>query len=387
MDRTALIVSYSVLVSDPRIRRQIDWLVGAGWTVDTLGLGETPDPRVHTHYPVGDLSPLLRPAPVKAALSLLLPPAAQFRLLVESRIPRALRSRARAGAYQLIVINELEFAGWVRDETIFGPGRPTAAHLDLHEYHPEKPRVSSLGGRLTARRARWTRALIGHPGFATRTTVARAIADLYAEELSIPTPAIVRNSPPREDLTPRPVDPQRIRLLFHGMASRVRGLGEIVAAMRLLPERFDMTFVLTPNGTVIDELAAEIDGMPRVRIIDAFPMRDIARRVNDYDLEIIFYPPRSLNYRFSLPNKFFEAVQGRVGVVIGESPMMAELVREYGNGVIVDGWEPADLARTLEALDSDRIDEIKQAAHRAATALNAEREGDVFLAAIEDVGR
>lgn len=384
MDRTALIVSHSVLVSDPRIRRQIEWLVGAGWSVDTLGLGESPDPRVRRHYEVGAPPALLRTAAAKGIVSSLLPPSTQFRLMVESRIPRDLRARARAGAYRLVVINELEFAGWVRDTSIFGPGRPTRVHLDLHEYHPEKPRVTTLRGRLTARRARWTRALIAHPAYASRSTVARAIADLYAEELGIPAPALVRNSPSREQLDPSPVDPARIRLLFHGMASRVRGLNEIVEAMRLLPERFEMTFVLTPNGTVIDELAAAIEGMPNVRIIEAFAMQDIARRVNDYDLEIIFYPPRSINYRFSLPNKFFEAVQGRVGVVIGESPMMAELVREHGNGVIVDGWEPADLARTLEQLDARGIDEVKQAAHRAADVLNAEAEGAVFLTTIDE---
>lgn len=384
MERNALIVSHSVLISDPRIRRQIDWLTGAGWTVDTLGFGIKPDEHVRAHYVLGEPSPLLRPTIVKALVHLSLPPATQFRLLGESRVPRSLRSLARAGAYELVVFNELELAPWARDTRIFGPNRPTRAHLDLHEYHPESRRVDSLARRLTARRSRWTWRLIGHPAFSSRSTVASGIAELYAQELDIPVPALVRNSPPAEDLSPRPTDPHDIRLLFHGMASRVRGLGEIVAAMRQLPERFSMTFMLTPNQEIIDELRDSIADLPRVRIVDPAPMRELARRVNEYDLEIIFYPPRSLNYHYALPNKFFEAVQGRIGVVIGESPMMTELVRQHRNGLIVEGWTASDLAAAIGRLSAEDVDRFKQGAHHAAMVLNAEAEGAEFLRAIEN---
>jgi glycosyltransferase involved in cell wall biosynthesis len=383
MDRTALIVSHSVLVSDPRIRRQIDWLTGDGWTVDTLGFGDVPDSKVRAHHVIGTPPVLLRNAPAKALVHLLLPPATQFRLLGESRIPRGLRRQARAGAYDLVVINELEFAPWVRDSAIFGAGG-TRAHLDLHEYHPASAHPNdSLARRITARRSRWTRGLIAHPAFTSRSTVASGIADLYADELGIPPLSLVRNSPPYEVLEPRPVDPRDIRLLFHGMASRVRGLDEIVGAMRELPERFSMTFMLTPNQRIIEELTASIADLPRVRIVDPVPMRELAQRVNEYDLEIIFYPSRSLNYHFALPNKFFEAVQGRIGVVIGESPMMTELVRTHGNGIIVDGWSASDLARTLAGLQAADIDAVKQGAHRAAEELNARVEGAAFLRAVD----
>jgi hypothetical protein len=62
--------------------------------------------------------------------------------------------------------------------------------------------------------------------------------------------------------------------------------------------------------------------------------------------------------------------------------MMAEIVREFGNGVIVHGWSAADLAGALEPLSGARVAELKQASHRAADVLNAEHERRAFLAAV-----
>ncbi len=124
----------------------------------------------------------------------------------------------------------------------------------------------------------------------------------------------------------------------------------------------------------------------RVRIVPPVAMTEISNTINEYDVEIMFYPPTGPNVEFALPNKFFEAIQGRLGVVVGESPMMAELVREYGLGPVVQGWTGADLARTLSELTSDDVAAFKRAAHSAAGALNAEHEGRVFLMAI-DSGR
>ena len=155
--------------------------------------------------------------------------------------------------------------------------------------------------------------------------------------------------------------------------------------MRVLPARFSMTFMLMPNPAVRARLQEQIDAHPardRIRIVPPAPMRELAERINGYDLEIIFYRPLERNLEFALPNKFFEAVQGRLGVVVGESPAMAELVREHGIGVVVPGFEGTDLAAALDALTPDDVERIKAASHRAADVLNAEVEREAFLAAV-----
>ena len=83
-----------------------------------------------------------------------------------------------------------------------------------------------------------------------------------------------------------------------------------------------------------------------------------------------------------MPNKFFEAVQARLAVISGQSVEMVNLINVYGNGTIADGWEPADLARTINALTPEAVTTMKQGSDRAAHDLNAEHERDVLLTQI-----
>ena len=56
-------------------------------------------------------------------------------------------------------------------------------------------------------------------------------------------------------------------------------------------------------------------------------MSELTRAINGYDFEFLFLRPDWANLEFALPNKFFEAVQGRLGIILGHSPMMEEIVR------------------------------------------------------------
>ncbi len=382
-ERTALLISYSDIRTDPRLRRQIDWLNGSGWTVDTLGLGDHPTDAVRDHFVVGPLRRWATTRAGTAVIYLALPARLQFRILLGSRIPRALVERIRSGGYSVVVFNEYEFAPWVADG-VFDPAR-THLHLDLHEYREPEGRSKSRWGRLTARYYKWVRAHIGSPRFHTRSTVARGIASLYEREFGFAPMTLVRNAPPFVEQNPSPVDDSEVRMLFHGLASWSRGLPQIVSALEGLDRRFTMTFMLTQPPQTIERLQDLIDSSglgDRAKIIPPAPMHEVATRANAYDLEIIFYPPTSTNVELALPNKVFEAIQGRLGLVIGHSPMLEDIVRAYDNGIVVDGWTGDDLRRTLAALSADDIRRMKQASVSAARDLNAEGEGRSFLDAL-----
>jgi glycosyltransferase involved in cell wall biosynthesis len=381
--RSALVVCYSRLVSDPRVTRQIAWLVQAGWTVDTVGFGPVPDPRVRRHYPLAPHRGIARTPLGRLALHVLLPNAARFRALDGALIPTGLEAEGRAG-YDLVVVNDLDLLPWAERAVpdLLRPGG--RAHLDVHEYHRwEGHGVAAIPRRvLFAGFHRWLVRFVGSPVFTSRTTVAPGIAELYARDFGVALPTIVRNSPDEVVQDPSDVDPRRIELLYHGNPDLSRGLPVLIEAMRLLSDRFHLTLMLTGDeGAVrpLREMAADLGS--RVDIVPAVPMAEVARAINRYDLEVIFYPPNSPNHLFSFPNKFFEAIQGRLGVVVGESPSMADVVRHYGNGTIVDGWTAADLARTLEEATSDDIRAFKRAADRASHEINSASEGRAFLAA------
>ncbi len=374
----ALVVSMSPLVTDPRILREIDWLASAGWTVDTLGIGSTPDERVHQHFATGAAPRWTSPKAVKGLIHALLPPSARFRVLMRPQLPARLAENA--GAYDLIVMNDVDLVPWmVRDgRALLAPGG--RVHLDLHEWHPSQPgRPADFTARLIRGYQDWTTDQLAAPVFSTRSTVAPGLGRLYAERYGVPPLGIIRNSPAYEALSPTPVDPEHIGLVYHGNADLARGLGLLAVALPLLEPRFRLHLMLT--GTDADKQALRTllaDQSHRVEYHDPVPVTDIARTINAWDLEVIFYPPTIPNLEFSLPNKFFEAVQGRLGIIAGESPEMAALIREYGIGAVVQGWSGEDLARTINGLSASEIAALKGATDSAATALNSQTERRVF---------
>ncbi|MDP3951063.1 hypothetical protein [Microbacterium sp.] len=385
--QTALVLSYSDIASDPRVRREIDWLASDGWTVDTIGLGEHPTVSVRDHFPLAEAGVVARSRIGTLLAHTFLPHRIRFRALVSRRIPKEVVSRVRAGDYDLVVFNEPEFAPWAEDPRDFTRGAKRARlHLDLHEYHNPDIRRRTLGGRITGPHYRWTRRHIGSPVFTSRTVVNTPIGRLYAEEFSIPVPAQVRNAPPFiPDLEPSPVDPTEIRLLFHGLPSWSRGFAEILAAMRELPETFSMTFMLTANPAVHAMLREELSTHPardRIRIVPPAPMREIAEKINPYDIEIVFYRPTGINLQFAMPNKFFEAAQGRLALVVGETETMAPIVREYEHGVVVPEFTWESLRDTLAGLDAPAVERMKARAVVVAETLNSDSEGRSFLEAI-----
>lgn len=280
------------------------------------------------------------------------------------------------------MFNDIDFIPWIRDDRVFTPAALRAhVHLDLHEYFPPHlPPGSRLRFRVDEYHG-WLRSFIADARFTTRTTVAGGIARVYADELGVPDPPLVRNAPPYVDLSPGPVT-DRIRLMHHGGAQLERGLRELVDAVREVGPSVELTFMLTGSEAAIGELRDRAQGAEHIRFVPPVALNELAREVNAYDLEVMFYPPASENLRFALPNKLFEAVQGRLGLVIGPSPSMSEIVEQYDNGVITAGWETADLVQTLRALTPQRVRELKAGSDRAARDLSAEHEREQFMRAV-----
>lgn len=375
MSGTALVLSHTLFERDPRVRREVEWLLADGWVVDTVGLGRAALPGVRTHFEFAAEPSWLRSPLSKGVVHSVLPPRARLRPLIESRVPSALRDGLAADSYDLVLVNDIVLLPLIQHL----PESSRVVHVDLHEFHLPDLDPAMRGARLANSFHRWTRAWIGDPRIRSRSTVARGIAELYRDEFAVPEPALIRNCPPAEPLNPSPVADDRVELVYHGVAAWERGLRTVIDAMAGLPERFRLNLILVGGDQQLAAVGEAIADLgPRARILPPVRVAEIASRINEFDLEVMFYPPLTENLRLALPNKLFEAVQARLGVVIGESPMMADIVREYGNGLIVEGWSSADLVRGLERLAAEEIRAFKRGSDAAAADLNAEHEREAF---------
>ena len=366
------IVSFSTLARDPRVQRQIDRFAQE-YEVTTVGFGPTPHPAVrHIELPENTRA---WPSSKKYLLTRRFGHA-----YWDMSAVRAARTalEAHVGQADIVLandVNTLPLALWLAPRQ--------GIHADLHEYAPrEKEHVRSWRWFI-APYQRWIcRTCL--PRVDSVTTVSPGLAAEYEREFGV-VPEVVTNAAAYEDRAPRPTG-QRIRLLHTGVARANRRLESMVDAMRGAPEGMTLDFMLVPSEPgYIEALQERARDLPAVRFRDPVPYTELVDAVAEYDLSIVVFPPTTFNLEHSLPNKLFEAVQARVGVLVGPSPDMADLVREHGIGDVLPGPDAESLGAVLHSLDASRIDRFKQAADASASALSAEVQIEAWARALERI--
>ncbi len=358
-----LVLSLSPIASDPRVMRQIGAL-GEQHELHVLGFGPAPG-GVARFVPVATGRQAGWHTVWNAAL---LATRRYQRYYWGHAQVQALLAAAAAlpsNAFDLVLANDV----WVLPAALrLAKGAPV--WLDAHEYAP----------REFEDRAAW-RWLLGPffdalcrrdlPRVARMSTVCEGIAREYTACYGVPV-AVMPNCPEPVDLPVRPVQPGRIRLIHHGAAIASRRIETMIDLVAHLDERFELDLMLVEHDPATMALLRQrAAGDARIRFIPPVAMADIAAHTNAYDIGLFLLPPTNFNYLHALPNKFFEFMQARLAIAIGPSPEMKALVERHGCGIVSPSFEPADLARLLNALTTADIDVMKQASDRASRQFNA----------------
>ena len=93
-----------------------------------------------------------------------------------------------------------------------------------------------------------------------------------------------------------------------------------------------------------------------------------------YDVGFYFLVPVGFNTTYNLPNKFFEFIHAGLGVVIGPSPEMASLSREFGVGIVSDEFTVQSMIQTLKTKTINDLNLIKENSINIALQLSWETE-------------
>lgn len=369
--KTVLLISFSVIRSDPRVMRQVR-LLESGYDLTVAGFGAKPDANVRFVEVVKPRASLVR----KATWAL--------KLLVgafESYYWSQFHVKAAAGllhdaAPDVIIANDLSALPLALK---LAKGKPVI--YDAHEYSPGEYEDQFLWRLLFGR---YNHAFCQKylPRTASMLTVCQGIADEYAQHYGV-RPKVVHNAPANQRLSPSPVRDDAIRMIHHGVASSARHLEVMIEMIGLLDHRFTLDLMLIevePGYMTFLRQKARND--VRIRFVAPVPMPQICRTINEYDVGLYLLPPDNFNHRHALPNKFFEFVQACLAVAIGPSPEMAALARKYECGIVAESFDPQALADVLSGLDAGKLLALKEASHRAAQSLCFEQEGQIIEAEI-----
>ncbi|WP_439565176.1 glycosyltransferase family 1 protein [Microcella sp.] len=254
-------------------------------------------------------------------------------------------------------------------------------HADLHEYAPRLNEEFTTWRLFVAPYVRWQCRRFARRASSV-TTVGQGIADEYRRVFGIEASVATNAAPHQPNLSPTPVG-SPIRIVHSGAALRNRGIDEIIAAVEASTASVSLDLYLMPNDVgYLDGIRAAVAGSSRVTLHEPVPYAELAATLSSYDLGIHVIPPVSFNNRWALPNKFFDYVQARLGIIIGPSPEMARTLTEHDLGVVTNGFGADDIRQALDALTPERVAAWKQHAHAASASLSAEQQIMVWDAAV-----
>lgn len=356
MSKKLLIISFSPIARDARVLKQVR-LFTPKYEVTTCGFGPAPE-GVKRHL---ELTHATLPGKTWDVLLELKAYKAGYWLMPD------VRNAAKA-------LKGLKFDAILADDIDTVPLalslRPRlGVHADIHEYFP----------RLQEEQAPWAKR-IGPwylwlcqrylPRCQSVTTVSKRIAQEYEVQTGAKV-GVVTNATPYWQLNPTPVA-EPIRLVHSGTSHRERNIEAIVDGV-IEAGNCTLDLYLTPNDPEhLEHLKQRAQENSAITVHPPVPYEQLIETLNGYDLGVHLLPPINFNFANALPNKLFDFVQARLGVVVGPSPEMARIVEEAGLGVVAPGYSASDLAQVLKGLTKAQVQEFKAASHAHARELSAD---------------
>lgn len=357
-----LCVSFSDIRQDSRVLRQLAVLAEFG-DVTTVAYGEAPDDAAE-HLRIDRDLPSLPQTPSGVALLV-----ARRYDQVEFGGPavRAALDAIGDREFDLVVANEARAMALAHR---VAKGRPVLA--DMHEWAPEE-RAHVRSWRLLVKPFMFQQCAKYLPKMAAVTVVNDSIGKLYEERFGVTT-RTVRNAGAFRELSPSEVTDGKIRLVHSGGAVPGRNIEALIEAVRALDDRFTLDLYLVPardGGKYLASLRELIGGDTRITLHPPVATHELVDTLNGYDIGLFSLPPLTANHRLMLPNKIFDYVQARLGVIFSSALETDRLINEHHLGAVVRDASGEALREVLAGLTEEQVREFKQNSDKAAKVLNS----------------
>ncbi|WP_211160320.1 MULTISPECIES: glycosyltransferase family 1 protein [Microbacterium] len=363
-----LILSFSPIASDARVLKQVAAFRDR-YDVTTCGYGPAPQ-GVASHVEVPSELAVWR-------YSRPLVIARQYRRAYWGNGAVAFAREGLAGRrFDIVLADDVDAVGLALSLRPRG-----GVHADLHEYSPRqheemlrfrlfvKPFIEWMCRKFVARATSWS-------------TVSGGLAREYERRFGF-APDVVTNAAPFADVAPTPVH-EPLRLVHSGAALRNRHLDTLLAGVRASRSATLDLYLTKNDAAYLDELAraASVSG-GRIRVHDPVPYDQLAATLRGYDVGVHILPPVNFNNRWALPNKVFDYVQARLGIIVGPSPEMADYVRRFGLGTVTEDFGAESLTAAVDALTPTGVEAFKRSAHSHAKELSSESQVLIWERAID----
>ena len=230
-------------------------------------------------------------------------------------------------------------------------------------------------------------------------TVSDGLRDWTARRYGVTPPTVVRNCRHYEDVT-RPdwirqdcrLSPDHRLVLYLNSLYGGQGLEQLVDSLAFLPPHIHVaTLGPVAQPGYVEDLRRRADQLSvdgRLHILEPKPPTEMLEYASGADLGVIPRQNSSLNNFHSLPNRVFELIMARLPIAGPSLQDMRDFIEGNSLGLIFDETDPADIARTIQAmLDPNTFERLRTRIEDAAREFSWDREGERYATLIEQVSQ
>lgn len=343
---SVVMVAFSAVAADARVRREARTLAEAGLRVTVLGMGDEVAGEPFEFRSVSS-SPTARTSLLPTATAI----TSMVRWAAGPTYVRRLRQNFLRAAGEALdhlppfdVVHAHDF-DTLELATDYARRRESALVYDSHEFWPGR-HSPYRPTPILARRERAEERRLGSRASHV-ITVSQGIADWFARDYGWRNVTVVRNTFPRDLDTAPPLGPTAA--LYAGRAMAGRDLPTIVEAASSSPVPFQIVGPVDREMRTLLSAAA-----PRHLVVkDPVGIDEVTRLMRDAGIALVTLEDTCLNHQLALPNKLFQAVQAGVPVVASDLPEIRRLVASHRLGATYRAGDPSDLVRAIHEVVRD----------------------------------
>lgn len=218
------------------------------------------------------------------------------------------------------------------------------------------------------------------------STVSNGLASEFSRVFGVDC-SVVLNARRELDIRFRPSSFPPLRLVHSGLAAKARRLEVMIDAVQDLPNvQLDLYLVPAPRQSrTLNRLKRRASQAGNVRVMDPVLSDELPSVISNYHLALVYLAPSSFSLKHCMPNKLFDSIQARVGIVSGPLPDVVEFCRETGVGVWTDDFSASCLRELLIELTPQKVNALRQASNEAAGKFNEQSEAAKLLDMLQGV--
>lgn len=205
-------------------------------------------------------------------------------------------------------------------------------------------------------------------------SVSPRFCELYKTHFGLKVELLL-SLPPYYELNPKPINPQKIKILYHGALNKNRDIHKIIYLCQKLDKRFCMDFIFTGGAQEYrKKIESTILGLQKqgynISVLPAVSLEQIVPFGNNYDIGFIYIPKHNRNLLATIPNKFFEYIQSRLALLLPPIVSLQDITEKYDNAIVSRNFSLDSLSHALNTLSVEEISKKKQNSHTAALEFN-----------------